>query len=308
MSIVKSFSVGNGDMFYIQHNSNNFTIIDCCLEDDFADNVITEIKAVDEKKRITRFISTHPDNDHIKGLKQLNDNVALPNFYCVENNATKKETFDDFEHYCALRDGDAHFYLYTNCKRKWMNKCDENVSDDPGSSGIFCLWPKIENELYQNELEKAANGESFNNISPIIEYSLEDGVTILWMGDMEHEFLEKIKGEVEWPRVDILFAPHHGRASGKVSADILKKLAPKVIVIGEAPSEYIDYHYDGYNTITQNTAKDITFDCVQGKVHVYFSNDAYPYDLSFLKDEKAKNDELGAYMGTFNTHEGACDE
>ena len=31
MSIVKSLSVGNGDMFYIQHNSDNFTVIDCFL-------------------------------------------------------------------------------------------------------------------------------------------------------------------------------------------------------------------------------------------------------------------------------------
>jgi hypothetical protein len=36
MSIVKSLSVGNGDMFYIQHGSDNFTIIDCCLSDDNA--------------------------------------------------------------------------------------------------------------------------------------------------------------------------------------------------------------------------------------------------------------------------------
>lgn len=34
MSIIKSFSVGNGDMFYIDHNSENFTIIDCNLIDD----------------------------------------------------------------------------------------------------------------------------------------------------------------------------------------------------------------------------------------------------------------------------------
>jgi hypothetical protein len=27
MSIVKSFAVRNGDMFYIQHNTDNFTII-----------------------------------------------------------------------------------------------------------------------------------------------------------------------------------------------------------------------------------------------------------------------------------------
>ena len=34
MSLIKSFSVGNGDMFYINHNSDNFTTIDCCLDYD----------------------------------------------------------------------------------------------------------------------------------------------------------------------------------------------------------------------------------------------------------------------------------
>ncbi len=34
MSLVKSFAVGNGDMFYIRHNSDSFSIIDCCLSDD----------------------------------------------------------------------------------------------------------------------------------------------------------------------------------------------------------------------------------------------------------------------------------
>ena len=39
MSIIKSFSVTDtngepGDMFYIQHGTSNFTIIDCCLNND----------------------------------------------------------------------------------------------------------------------------------------------------------------------------------------------------------------------------------------------------------------------------------
>jgi hypothetical protein len=34
MSIIKSISVGNGDMFYIKHESSNFTIIDCYLDDE----------------------------------------------------------------------------------------------------------------------------------------------------------------------------------------------------------------------------------------------------------------------------------
>ena len=41
--------------------------------------------------------------------------------------------------------------------------------------------------------------------------------------------LRKIKDEVQWPKVDLLFAPHHGRASGKVSSDVLKKLNPFIV-------------------------------------------------------------------------------
>lgn len=34
MSVVKSFYVGNGNMFYIDHNSDNFTTIGCCYENE----------------------------------------------------------------------------------------------------------------------------------------------------------------------------------------------------------------------------------------------------------------------------------
>ena len=60
----------------------------------------------------------------------------------------------------------------------------------------------------------------------------------------------KIKNHVKWPEIDILFAPHHGRDSGKVPNDVLKKLNPSVIVIGEAPAENLNY-YEGYNSSLQ---------------------------------------------------------
>ena len=63
------------------------------------------------------------------------------------------------------------------------------------------------------------------------------GTTILWMGDLETEFMEDIEDAVELPSVDILFAPHHGRDSGKVPQSWLDDLDPKIIVIGEAPAD-----------------------------------------------------------------------
>jgi hypothetical protein len=61
MSIIKSISAGDGDMFYIKHGSDNFTIIDCCLSDDNKKEIVKEIKEEKKNKDITRFVSTHPD-------------------------------------------------------------------------------------------------------------------------------------------------------------------------------------------------------------------------------------------------------
>ena len=128
-----------------------------------------------------------------------------------------------------------------------------NISDDErGCAGIHCLWPITDNDDFKAELKLAKEETAFNNISPIITYSVNNGVKAIWLGDMENVFLEKIKGKVDWPEVDILFAPHHGRSSGKISSDVLVKMKPQIVVIGKAPSKNLDY-YSGYNTITQNS-------------------------------------------------------
>ena len=299
MSIIKSFSVGNGDMFYINHNSDNFSIIDCCMDDDNKVSIIAEIQRERSEKRITRFISTHPDEDHLQGLKYLDDQLAIINFYCVKNCATKSEEFADFKHYCKLRDGEHAYYVSEGCSRKWMNVGDK----ERGSAGVNFLWPILENCDYKEALAAAADGVAFNNISPIFTYSIKNGVRVMWMGDMEHDFLEKIKGQVDWPEIDILFAPHHGRDSGRVSDDVLKKLNPHIIVIGEGPSKYLTY-YPHYNTIKQNSAGDIVFDCCNDYVHVYVSNADYNWDTSFLNDKNADNRKYGTYLGSFKPKGG----
>ena len=290
MSIVKSFSVGNGDMFYINHNSDNFTVIDCYMHEDNEDKIIDEIINKSKGKGVSRFISTHPDEDHILGLKKYKDRVGINNFYCVENEATKEDETEDFKEYCSLRDGNEHFYLYKGCARKWMNMENE----ERGNSGISVLWPKTNNQYFKDALQKAHNGESPNNISPIIKYSLENGVKILWFGDMEKDFMENIKDDLEIEEADIIFAPHHGRYSGKIPNEILEKINPKIIIIGEAPSSNLNY-YSGYNTITQNSAGDITFECEQNNVHIYVSNENY--SVSFLKNKYKAND-FDYYIGT----------
>lgn len=296
---IKSFSVDEGDTFYIKHGTSNFTIIDCNLKDDKKEKIVEELKRESKEKYITRFISTHPDEDHIHGIEYLNSEMGIVNFYVVQNAVKKEDPSESFKEYCKLRDSDKAFNLFKGCSRKWMNLEGENKQGEHiGSAGINILWPDLDNDKFKEALETAnSDGTKVNNISPIIKYSLNDGVTVLWFGDLEFDFMEKICDDVKLPKADIIFAPHHGRSSGTIPKKWLDEIEPKIIIVGEAASKDLNY-YQGYNGITQNSAKDITLICESGKVDVYSSNPNYGM-RSFLDDDyKSVSEEFGYYIGT----------
>jgi hypothetical protein len=115
------------------------------------------------------------------------------------------------------------------------------------------------------------------------------------MGDLETDFMEKIQDRIDLSTVDILFAPHHGRNSGKAPQRWLGQLNPRLIIIGEAPSEHVNY-YAGYNTITQNSSGDLLFDCGDGEVDVYAGDNAYYVD--HLDDQGLDHKDGLYYIGT----------
>ena len=294
MITIKSFSVGNGDMFYINHANKTLTIIDCNIIEESEEYIINEIKEIYKKKDLNRFISTHPDKDHITGIKLFDEEIGINNFYFVENKI-QTENSDDFKKYYELRNN-SKLKLEKNMSNYWLNK----TNNERTSSGIFILWPNKDNKDFKDEKEKLENNEkvSANNISPIIEYSLKEGITALWFGDMENDFLEKIIDDVKLPKADIIFAPHHGRDTGKIPKDILDKIDPKLIIIGEAKPDHLNY-YDGFDTITQNTAKNIVLKCETGKIHIYTTN---KIDSDFLEKENV-SDQLSTgeiYIGSLN--------
>ena len=84
MSTVKSFATGEGDTYYIKHGSDNFTIIDCRIAED-RDDIIEELRVQSAEKGITRFISTDPDDDHIRGLARLDHELGLRQLLLVRS-------------------------------------------------------------------------------------------------------------------------------------------------------------------------------------------------------------------------------
>lgn len=184
MSVIKSFAVGNGDMFYISHESGTFTVIDCDLSDQNAATIIDEIKTQSASRSIYRFICTHPDEDHFGGLHLLDDAWPISNFYVVKNQAIKDKDTDSFKRYCQLRD-DAKkaFYISKGCVRKWLNQGD----DSRGSSGISVLWPDLDNVRFKEALAACEAGESYNNTSAVLRYSIGN-TSVMWLGDLETGF------------------------------------------------------------------------------------------------------------------------
>jgi beta-lactamase superfamily II metal-dependent hydrolase len=282
MSVIKSLSVGNGDMYYIRHNSDNFTIIDCYLSWENYKQIITELKAESKDKGICRFISTHPDEDHIGGIDWLDDAMPILNFYVVKNKATKPDESASFKRYCQLRDGEHAYYVSKGCNRRWMNQSD----DERKGSGINILWPDVDNEHFKSALKEAEDGIAFNNMSLIAKYSVEDGVRAMWLGDLETEFMESITNYVKLEKTHIVFASHHGRSSGKIPNTWLEKLQPDIIVLGETPSRDL-YYYTGYDILTQNSCGDIIFECDDDRVHVYVSSDDYEPPNCLINEYKS---------------------
>ena len=54
------------------------------MTDDNQEEIMDEIIEQSKGKGITRFISTHPDDDHFQHIEYYNERKSIENFYCVE--------------------------------------------------------------------------------------------------------------------------------------------------------------------------------------------------------------------------------
>ena len=127
MSAVYSYSFMDGDirgdMFFIKHNNDSFTVIDCNLADGREEEILKRIDEESKGKTIKRFISTHPDKDHILGLEKLIAKINMPssNFYAVKNGIPADKDNPSLTKYLELLNHSDSAFIKAGLKRDFLN-------------------------------------------------------------------------------------------------------------------------------------------------------------------------------------------
>jgi competence protein ComEC len=340
MSTIHFLNVLEGDCNIIQHDSGRITVIDISNasnaietpEEARARNSIerkemisrTQVPngKIDYKQKhipdnpiqylkklgvtsIFRFVITHPDMDHLDGIKDLYEDFTIVNTWDTDNN----KKIDINSHFGGYNKEDWQFYTKLRSGRheqtKRLTYFDTHDCIYWNQDYIKILAPS--KELLENANESSGD---YHDASYVLLYTPPKkgggNWKIIFSGDShdstwEH-ILEKYAKEVS--NIDVLFAPHHGRDS-KRNYDFLKTLNPKVTLFGNASSEHLAYtSYSGIK-ITNNQAGYVILDITNDTLDIYVKN------LEFAKNFKnkyntgsgvpVKNQRLDAYfIGRFN--------
>lgn len=306
MATIHFLNVLEGDCNIIQHDSGRVTVIDVSnaynANDTEAEKAVKKVKDEQVKKTnfvpdgkinynqkanpdnpidylnkfkitdIFRFIITHPDMDHLDGIKDLFEEFTVSNTWDTDNNKEldlktfpNKFNSDDWKFYTELRDG-----KYTKTKRLTYNAGDSNSYFNEDNIKILSPPKKLVNQ---------ANGDGgdIHDLSYVVLFTVPKkggGVwKIVFSGDSHDNtweyILKNYKSDVT--NVDVLFAPHHGRDS-KRNYDFLKTLTPSLTLFGNASSEHLAYTCYPKIRITNNQAGSVVIDINEDRMLVLVKN------------------------------------
>ncbi|MBB5397187.1 MBL fold metallo-hydrolase [Mucilaginibacter sp. AK015] len=313
MSIIHFLNVLEGDCNIIQHDSDRVTVIDMSNaydQDDTPEEAAVKAsqKRAEMKARtgvppnktnyrqkehpdnpidyltkinvdtIFRFIITHPDMDHLDGIKDLYKNFAVLNTWDTDNtkfidvnNFFAGYNKDDWKFYTDIRDG-----RYTGGKR--LTNYDYSDHEYWPSDYLKILCPT------EGLVQQANENESYHDLSYVLLYTPPKrggGIwKILFAGDSEDRswdyILEQYADAVT--DIDILFAPHHGRDSGR-DFGFIDILNPKITLFGNASSAHLAYTKYPEIRITNNQAGYVILDISESRIEILVKNQEFARDF-----------------------------
>lgn len=239
------------------------------------DNPIAYLRRI-KVTSIFRFILTHPDMDHMGGIKDLFMEFSPPNLWDTANTkeigessfSTRRNLGEDWKFYQKLRDTRTN----TDSSPRRLVYHSGDSYDYFKQDGLKILAPAEPLMAIANE------AGDWNDASYVVLFTWH-GKKILFSGDSEDLTWEHILKT--WPKtvsnVDVLIAPHHGRDSGR-DFEFLKTVHPKLTIFGNASSDHLAYnpwHNRNLPILTNNQAGYIILDITEDVLSVYVKNETF---------------------------------
>jgi competence protein ComEC len=164
-------------------------------------------------ERIWRFVLTHPDLDHMRGLKNLYENIGIDNIWDTSHtkptpNFRGDDDKDDWGFYQSLRTGNEgpnHRYFLRGDRNFAFNQDEYGF---PGGDNIEILSPT-------QDLVRSCNAAGKSNSLSLVLRVSHAGRSVLLPGDAEAdawEIMADFYGNLL--KSDFLKASHHGRDTG----------------------------------------------------------------------------------------------
>jgi len=203
-------------------------------------------------KHIFRYIQTHPDLDHMRGIAALREEgINITNFWDTEHSKEPEEFIGDdkshWDEYNNLRSGSGVtvLKLSRHAKNHYYNSHPVlNIDGD----GIYILAPTSELTSQANE------SENWNNLSYVLML-VHNGIRVVFGGDAGSQVWDSIV-EAANPKSElschILKASHHGRDSG-YHEEVVKLMKPvyTIVSVGKKPEA------DASNKYRQHTLNEV---------------------------------------------------
>jgi beta-lactamase superfamily II metal-dependent hydrolase len=204
--------------------------IDDSDSEDTTDPIDFIDRTVGSQRSIFRVIVTHPDMDHMTGLRRLNDSKSIVNFWHTgPNDFNLADTSDD--------EWDASRYS----KYDWLTYKDLRGSTDDNPTSLHQrqgnsrdFWKQDQIEIWSPtaSLEELARKKDMPNIQSMVLKITYKGRTIVLGGDATaDETWPEILNSVDVGKIDVLKASHHGRDSGFYEP-AAKKMSPFLAITG----------------------------------------------------------------------------
>ena len=304
-------NVKQGDCSFLERPSGRLTVIDICCGNLPHDGVLqakaaslrgakpsgnyamcanptNPIHYLESKglSNIWRFILTHPDMDHMDGIKQLFHSKKVEHFWDCgirrqkpgfdEASPYMEEDWDFYEELIAGRvTGTSVIAPRAGDKGKFWNADD----DEGNGHGDYISIVSPNDELIASSND---NGD-INDASYVIVYWSSAGKGI-FAGDSNDKTWEYILENHRDTVSDaaVLFAPHHGRKSGR-DYSFLDVVRPRVSFFGCAPSEHLAYSAWDYRKLlffTNNQCGNVHIYPNNDKVDVFIENSTYAHDYT----------------------------